>query len=308
MAILHVKLCSFKAGGSLRVGGVVEEKIYDLNYCHTRMLADEKKATSCYGIATKEVPSEMVAFIEGGQHTLDLARGAIEYIRKKGIKEGPGGEKLVYDLNTTQLSTPIARPSIWCMGLVFKSHAEIGGLQVPKEPTFFHKPQGCLVGPEEMVIIPKAYPHMIVYGTELTLVFGKSGKNISEERAYDYVYGYTVLNDVTARGIPVPQNKIMDTFAPVGPWIVPKDQISTPGKLALRFRVNGVETQNGNTSEMLFNIPMHVRILTSYCRIHPGDLLATGDIGAPGPLKPGDVMEAEVEEIGVLRNPTKLEE
>lgn len=290
------------------MGVVVEEQIYDLNLCHTRRLTDEKKTTNCYGIASKEVPSEIVAFIEGGQHTLNLARESIQYVKKKGIEEGPGGEPLICDLNKAQLLAPISRSSIWCMGLVYKSHAQIGGLQVPKEPNFFIKPKGCLVGPEEMVIIPKAYPNMIVYGTELALVFGKSGKNVSEERAYDYVYGYTILNDVTARGLPLPQNKIIDTFAPVGPWIVPRDQISNPRKLALKFRVNGKEKQNGNTSEMLFDIPMHIRILTTYCRIYPGDILATGDLGAPEPLRPGDVMEAEVEDIGILRNPTKLEE
>jgi acylpyruvate hydrolase len=308
MSFLYVKLCRFKAGDSIRVGGILEKEIYDLNYCRARMLADEKKTTNWYGIANNEVPPEMVAFIEGGQHTLDLARTSIEYIKKKGLAEGPNGEKLVYDIGQTSLAPPLARPNIWCMGLVFKSHAEAGGLQVPKEPPFFHKPLGCLVGPEEMVIIPKAYPHMTVYGTELALVFGKSGKNIPEERVYDYVYGYTIMNDVTARGIPVPQNKIIDTFAPVGPWIVPKDQINSPGKLALKFRVNGEEKQHGNTAGMLFPIPMHVRIVSSYCRIYPGDILATGDIGALGPLKPGDVMEAEIEDIGILRNPTKLEE
>jgi len=116
------------------------------------------------------------------------------------------------------------------------------------------------------------------------------------------------MNDVTARGIMVPHNKIIDTFGPIGPWIIPKDQIPNPRKLALKFRVNGEETQSGSTADMAFDIPMHIRLLTAYCKIYPGDLLATGDIGATGPIKPGDIMEAEVEGIGVLRNPTKLEE
>jgi acylpyruvate hydrolase len=308
MSVLRIRLVRFQEGDSVRLGGIVDDKVYDLNYSRARMLADKEKTKDCYEMANREIPSDMIEFIKGGQSTLDLARQTIEYLGGKGISEGPSGESLVRDLNKTVLLTPIERPSIWCMALIYQGHADAGGLKIPEEPFFFHKPLSCLVGPDETVVIPKGYPDMIVYGTELTLVFGRAGKHVSEESAYDYVYGYTIFNDVTARGIPLPQNKIIDTFAPVGPWIVPKDEIPDPQSLGLKFRLNGEEKQNLNTSEMIFKIPMHVRILSTYCKIEPGDILCTGDVGTLTPLKAGDVMEAEIEDIGVLRNPTRLEE
>ena len=318
MSILSIKICRFKTASGIRIGGVVNNKIYDMNYCRSRQLADERKTTNCYAIANSEVPPEMNTFIQGGQHTLDLARQSIQYIIENGQEKGPGGEKLVYALTENQLLTPLASPTIFCMGVTYESHMKGGKPPTPDDPNsrtdpppFFLKPLGTLVGPEEMVVIPKAYSYnKIGWGTELTVVFGKSGKNISEERAYDYIYGYTILNDVTAGGMTDPEGKSIDTFSPVGPWIVPKDQISNPQKLALKFRLNGEEKQNGSTSELLFPISMHIRIVASYCRINIGDILATGSLGVPKPqpLRPGDIMEAEIEDIGILRNPTKMEE
>ena len=166
-----------------------------------------------------------------------------------------------------------------------------------------------VAGPDEWVIVPKHYhPDPMVYDTELTVVIGKAGMSIPEEQAEDHIWGYTVLNDVTMRGRPTPSHKVFDTCAPVGPWIVPKDQIADPQNLRLRLRVNGEQVQDDTTANMIFKIPQMVAEVSKWLTLNPGDIIATGDVGATTHLKPGDVMEAEVEGVGVLRNPVKLEE
>jgi 2-keto-4-pentenoate hydratase/2-oxohepta-3-ene-1,7-dioic acid hydratase in catechol pathway len=99
---------------------------------------------------------------------------------------------------------------------------------------------------------------------------------------------------------------MIDTFCPIGPYIVPKDQVSDPRSLAMKFRLNGIETENSNTSEMGFDIPLLINIVSRYCNLEVGNIIASGEPGCPGPLTPGEIMEAEIEGIGVLRNPTKL--
>jgi 2-keto-4-pentenoate hydratase/2-oxohepta-3-ene-1,7-dioic acid hydratase in catechol pathway len=309
--VQELKLCVYDAGTGGRVGSVVDDMVYDLNLCCLQQLASKKGSMDAYRLANSMVPPQLGDFLSGGSPVLSAAREALTFVLKEGSQETLAGESLLHSTKTVKLKAPILPSTkVVCMALSYKSHADVGGKTPYDSPQWFIKMSQVVVGPEDWVVIPKHHhPEPVVYGTELTVVIGKQGKCIPEDQAEGHIWGYTILNDLTLRGrVKESNRKIFDTAAPVGPWIVPKDQIADPLNLRLSFRINGKQVQDGSTSSLLFTIPAIVAEVSKWFTLEPGDVIATGDIGATEPLKPGDVMEAEVEHIGVLRNPVKLEE
>ena len=293
----ELKVCRYDAGAGARLGSVVADRVYDLERCGA-LAGHEGQSTA------------LADFLAGGSAALAAARQALAGVLQAGSTEGPSGEPLAYPLESVSLRAPIVPSTkVICMGRTFESHVVIGGLEPHPKPTPFYKLTQVVVGPDEYVVLPKHhYPEPVVYGTELTVVIGKEGRSISEDRAEEYIWGYTVLNDVTMRGAYQTVAKSFDTSAPVGPWIVPQDQIGDPHNLQLLFRLNGEQVQAGSTRDLRFTVPAMVAESSKWVTLQPGDIIATGDIGATVPLRPGDLMEAEVESIGVLRNPVRLEE
>jgi 2-keto-4-pentenoate hydratase/2-oxohepta-3-ene-1,7-dioic acid hydratase in catechol pathway len=294
--VQELKVCRYDAGAGARLGSVVADRVYDLERC---------------GATGREAQSTALAdFLAGGSAALAAARQALARVLQAGSTEGPSGETLAYPLESVSLRAPIVPSTkVICMGRTFESHVVIGGLEPHPKPTPFYKLTQVVVGPDEYVVLPKHhYPEPVVYGTELTVVIGKEGRSISEDRAAEHIWGYTVLNDVTMRGAYQTVAKSFDTSAPVGPWIVPQDQIGDPHNLQLTFRLNGEQVQAGSTRDLRFTVPAMVAESSKWVTLQPGDIIATGDVGATVPLRPGDLMEAEVESIGVLRNPVRLEE
>ncbi len=302
---LELRICTY--GNRQRIGAVVGDTLHDLNLSRAAFLAS-KKADTPYQRASEEVPAEIISFIKTGAAGLAAARESVAFTQDKGVHSGPNGERLCFNLRDVRLALPIPRPGkVMCMGRAFKSHAEAAGLEMPPEPQWFIKPTTCLVGPDGWVQPPKHHPR-VTYGTELALVVGTRAKNIPRERALDCIWGYTILNDVTMRGRPRPKNKMFDTSGPIGPWIVPKDQIPDPQNVRLLCRHNGETVQDGNTENMNWDILTIVNEMSSYMVLEPGDVLAMGDIGNTRELKPGDVVECEIPGIGVLRNPVRADE
>jgi 2-keto-4-pentenoate hydratase/2-oxohepta-3-ene-1,7-dioic acid hydratase in catechol pathway len=309
--VQELKLCVYDAGAGDRVGSIVDDMVYDLNLCCLQQLASEKGSLDAYRLANNIVPSQLGDFLSGGSPVLAAAREALTFVLEEGSQETPAGERLFHGAETVKLKAPILPSTkVVCMALSYKSHADVGGKTPYDSPQWFIKMSQVVVGPEDWVVIPKHHhPEPVVYGTELTVVIGKQGRSIPEDEAEGHIWGYTILNDLTLRGrVKESNRKIFDTAAPVGPWIVPKDQIADPLDLRLSFRINGKQVQDGSTSSLLFTIPAIVAEVSKWFTLEPGDIIATGDIGATEPLKPGDVMEAEIEHIGVLRNPVELEE
>lgn len=293
----ELRVCLYDAGAGVRLGSVFGDRVYDLERCGA--LAGEGGRGG-----------ELMDFLAGGSGAVAAARQALVGALRAGGPDGSGGEPLAYRLEDVRLRAPIAPSTkVICMGRTFESHVVIGGLEPHPKPTPFYKLTQMVVGPDDYVVLPKHhYPDPVVYGTELTVVIGKEGRSIAEERAEEYIWGYTVLNDVTMRGAYQTVAKSFDTSAPVGPWIVPHDQIGDPHNLELTFRLNGEQVQEGNTRDLRFTVQAMVAESSKWVTLRPGDIIATGDVGATVPLQPGDVMEAEVEGIGVLRNPVRLEE
>jgi acylpyruvate hydrolase len=223
------------------------------------------------------------------------------------------GEK-VLSLDEVELGPPVPDPEkILCLGLNYPEHAAEAELDIPPVPTFFAKFRNSLVGPTSPVILPAA-SHFIDYEGELVAVIGKRCKHVAEQEALAYVAGYTVCNDVSARDLQMQTSqwtagKAIDTFAPMGPGIVLAADIPDPQALALTTRVNGEIVQHESTSQMIFSVAATIAFLSSFMTLEPGDLIATGTpsgIGArrqpPLFLHAGDIVEVEIERIGMIRN------
>jgi len=219
-----------------------------------------------------------------------------------------------YALDEVRLLSPLTDPEkIICIGLNYHDHVIESNMQVPKVPVLFPKYNNCLAGHGDEIVIPNEVTQCD-YEVELAVVIGKTAKKVPLESAMEYVYGYTVLNDVSARDIQLnePQwtrGKAIDGFAPAGPWIVTADEIADPGRLAISLKLNGTTMQNSNTKELIFDIPYLVSFLSNTITLRPGDIISTGTPPGVGMgkkpqvwLKPGDVVEATVEGIGTLRN------
>jgi 2-keto-4-pentenoate hydratase/2-oxohepta-3-ene-1,7-dioic acid hydratase in catechol pathway len=218
-------------------------------------------------------------------------------------------------VSSVRLGPPVPDPDkIICLGLNYKAHADEAGLKLPPAPILFPKFRNSLIGPSDDIVVPKAAAQKVDYEVELAVVIGKRAREVAENEALSYVAGYSVFNDVSARDLQMQTSqwapgKAIDTFAPMGPGIVPAAEIGDPQRLQLKTRVNGVELQNDNTSLMIFSVARTIAFITSFMTLEPGDIIATGTPAGVGftrnpPVRliDGDIVEVEVEKIGVLRN------
>jgi 2-keto-4-pentenoate hydratase/2-oxohepta-3-ene-1,7-dioic acid hydratase in catechol pathway len=211
---------------------------------------------------------------------------------------------------------PVPAPGkILCSGINYASHKEENPDAVmPEEPFFFAKLSSAVVGPDEPIVIPTPQTQTD-YEVELAVVIGRTAKNVREEAALDYVFGYTVLNDVSARDIQFKDNQLtlgkgVDTFSPLGPEIVTADEIRDPSSLHVASYLNGEQMQSSATSEMLFTPARLIAAVSQIITLHPGDVITTGTpagVGCfrdpPVYLQPGDEITVEVDAIGQLTNP-----
>lgn len=202
---------------------------------------------------------------------------------------------------------------IICVGMNYKSHIAEQDGRFPDKPVIFSKARTCIIKNGENIVYP-AKVKELDYEVELAVIIGKEMKNVSESESYSYIYGYTIINDVTARDIQKKESqwylaKSFDTFGPIGPIIIPKEKISNPQDLNIRSYVNGQLRQNSNTSEMIFRVKELLSYLSKFITLEKGDLIATGTPAGVGIfsgqkklLKPGDEVVCEIEKIGKLIN------
>ena len=297
MALEPVRLVTYVRGGTISIGLVDDDAIWDLPDCHAASSADGATAKGPYFL-----PSTMKAFIALGEAGIDAGLAAVTRVREKG-REAWLGRPLRTAFADTTLLPPVPDPGkILCMGLIFPTHAVATGQQVPKSPQIFMKPLTGLVGHGGALVIPKAWPERTAAGAELCVVIGRQGKAVDEEHALDLVYGYTAFNDVTARGLSFPKNKMFDTHSPIGPWIVPKAYAPDPQNVTLTVRVNGADKEVVHTRDMVFAVRTQIRDCAEAMTLMPGDYIATGDVGSEAWLRPGDLVECVVEGIGTLAN------
>ena len=258
--------------------------------------------------------------IEEGPSTLDAIRSLA------GRAEAGEFADLIHPAEACDLLSPIPVPrkNVFCVGRNYIDHIAEGEkaqkkkIGVTEHPVYFTKPLTAVIGPGVAVPIFKHVSEAVDYEVELALVIGKPGRDIPKDRAFEHVFGYTILNDISARDVQRRhggqyfKGKGLDGSCPIGPWIVTADAVSDPGNLVISSSVNGEPRQNGNTKSMIFDIPTLIASLSEGMTLEPGDILATGTpagvgyaMDPPRYLKDGDTVVCEIAGIGRLENPVR---
>lgn len=266
--------------------------------------------------------SSMQAFLEGGGKALGTAKKVLRYVEKQspeGLKK-LSRQGVLLDPARMKLLSPIPWPrkNIFLLGINYQEHIAEGAraraveFKTPEAPVYFTKPATAVIGHLGKVLQHKA-TERLDYEAELAVVMGRKGRDIPREKAYDFVFGYTICLDMTARDLQRKhgqwfKGKSLDTFCPLGPWILHKSAMADPHDLRIICRLNGEVMQDASTRDMIFDIPTTIAELSKGMTLEPGDIISTGTPAGVGfartpPifLKPGDKVEAEVQGIGTLQ-------
>jgi 2-keto-4-pentenoate hydratase/2-oxohepta-3-ene-1,7-dioic acid hydratase in catechol pathway len=308
-----MKIVRFSQNGSApRLGCLLgDDRVLDLEASAQTYLRD-KGVVRAANIAAALFPSGSTrGFLEGGPVAQDMLNAIMEAVN--GGKLQPVAQRL----GSVRLHAPIADPGKFiCIGLNYKDHAEETGNPAPKEPPIFPKWNTAILDPGEPILRPRGEKRLD-WEVELGVVIGKTARYVSKEQALDHVYGYTIINDASARDFQFittqwSAGKIPDTLAPVGPYIADRAEIPDPHVLDLKTWVNGTLMQNGTTKNFIFDVRYLVSYLSGLITLSPGDLIATGTPAGVGfsrkppvTLQPGDRVRLEITGLGTLENPVK---
>lgn len=308
-----MRLLTFAVDGRPRTGLELQGRIVDLPVATAHLLGEGRA-----------VPDDMKAFLQAGEPAMQAA-AEVSRLVARAIARGQeladsSARPILYDPSQARILAPVPRPEkIICLGRNYAEHALEGGAEVPTIPQLFPKFANAVVGPGDLVVIPEVVKQAD-YECEMAVVIGRVARRVKPEEAYDCIAGYTMLNDVSARDLQFEQpnwmrGKSVDTFAPMGPYIVTKDEIPDPHKLDIRLVLNGEVMQRANTSMLIFTVPFLVHHITKTITLVPGDVISTGTPSGVGIyrrpkrlLRPGDVMRVEVSGLGVLENRVAAEE
>jgi 2-keto-4-pentenoate hydratase/2-oxohepta-3-ene-1,7-dioic acid hydratase in catechol pathway len=257
------------------------------------------------------LPGSVRELLSGGPAALQAAQRAAQ-----------SRKVISYPADRVQLLSPVPDPrKIVCLGLNYRDHAAESGAPIPKDPILFSKYATALIGQGEAIVLP-AISNEVDYEAELVVVVGRQGRHIPVDAALSYVAGYTIGHDVSARDWQLKKDgkqwmagKTFDTFAPTGPVLVTADEVPAPQALRIQLRLNGQTMQDSNTREMIFSVGFVLSHVSRIFTLQPGDLIFTGTppgVGMaqkpPVYLKPGDVVEVEIDGLGVLENPVVAQE
>ena len=280
-----MRLVSYVSDSGFRTAAIWDGQYVDLN------------------TADPDIPSSMKRLLAQGQEGLERARRAVE--RGKSI-----------DPASVKLAAPVPDPEkVICIGLNYADHAAESGSAIPSEPVVFNKFPTAVCGPGDQIVLPRE-SQCVDYEAELVVVIGSEARHIPQEKARQYIAGYTCGNDVSARDWQLDRpggqwllGKTFDTFAPMGPYLVTDEEIEEPGSLDIRLRLNGQSMQDSNTKQLIFGIEHIVSYVSAICTLKPGDIIFTGTPPGVGMarkppvfLKDGDEVEVEIGGIGSLRN------
>jgi acylpyruvate hydrolase len=313
-----MKLVTFAHRGMQRVGLLEGERVIDVNRAYAALLA-QRGDLRAGPMAEALVPADMIGILEAGKRALAAIREGVGYVRE-GLGSGEQTEGLrrggvVLTLSEVTLKAPVPRPGkLILLGLNYRDHAEETGQKIPDVPTLFAKYNNSVIGPGVAILIPRT-TEQIDYEAEFAFVIGHRGHHIPRERALDYVAGYTIINDVSARDYQFVTSqwmvgKTFDTHCPMGPSLVLKDEIPDPHSLDISLSIAGEVLQKSNTKQLIFKIPETVEYLSQVMTLEPGDVISTGTPAGvgftrkpPRWLRPGETVHVEIAGLGVLENP-----
>ena len=263
--------------------------------------------------SSARLPDDMLQFLQLGDSAMEMARAL--------VAENSAEYSADITLESVKLLAPITNPAkVVAIGLNYMDHVAEAGFEVPEFATMFCKYSSAIIGSDDNIHWSQKLTQQVDYEAELALVIGKTARNVAAADAYDYIAGYLNCNDVTARDLqfrPGDQwlrGKCLDSFCPLGPWLVSADEIPDPHDLSIQCRVNGRVLQDSNTSQIIHRIPQLIEYLSEAFTLQPGDVIITGTphgVGAfrkpPLWLTDGDVVEVEIEGLGVLTNHCVIE-
>ena len=299
-----MKIANFVKDGRMRVGIVRGKSIFGL---------DSAESLGVPGLSSVSTIDQL------------LARSLLNSVRER---EGKVERAMAIPLESVQLRSPITAPEkIFCLAENYRAHSKEAGGKPPEKPYLFTKFRNTIIGPDEPILIPRV-SKKVDWEAELAVIIGRDGKYIPRERAMDHVAGYTVSNDVSYRDLQFPvgwpeklnrlgqnwvQGKGLDNAFPMGPWLVTADEIPNPYDLRLSLSVNGERKQDSSTGDMIFRIDSVIEHISAGITLRAGDVISTGT--GPGVaaftdqkfLKDGDIVEAKIDRIGILRNPVRTE-
>ena len=313
-----MQLVTFEHQGVQRVGLIERERVIDVNRAYVALLT-QRGDPRARAMADALVPSDMIGILEAGERALEAIREVEAYVREGGGSsrrtEGLRRDGIVFTLSEVVLKAPIPHPGkLILLGLNYRDHAAETGQTIPEVPTLFAKYSNSVVGPGAAILIPRA-TEQIDYEAEFAFVIGRRGHHIPRERALDYVAGYTIINDVSARDYQFATSqwmvgKTFDTHCPMGPALVLKDEIPDPHNLDISLSIAGEVLQRSNTRQLIFKIPETVEYLAQIMTLEPGDVISTGTPAGvgftrkpPRWLQPGETVRIEIAGLGVLENP-----
>ncbi|MFD1361487.1 fumarylacetoacetate hydrolase family protein [Lentibacillus salinarum] len=310
-----MKLVSYKIKGTpgpLRMGFSLDDKgkIVDLQETWRQMQLNRQDRDSV-DVTETSFPSNPDQFFAGGNRLIKQAMDVMAFAAANNIDDNG------YNRDDVYLATPVSSPSkIICVGKNYAAHAAEMQSDVPDYPVLFAKFANALVGPEDMIEKPD-FVRKLDYEAELTVVIGKEASNIKREEALDYIAGYTIGNDSSARDLQkrTPQwlqGKTLDRSTPIGPWVVTADEVGDPGQLSINAYVNGEVRQAATTEQLIFDVPFLIEFISSLITLKPGDLIMTGTPDGVGMgmdpqqfLKDGDHVTVEIDKIGQMANKVK---
>jgi 2-keto-4-pentenoate hydratase/2-oxohepta-3-ene-1,7-dioic acid hydratase in catechol pathway len=318
-----MKLVTFEYNSRRAIGAVEGDAVVDLQAAYARTLAAQGDPRAAE-VAAARIPADMTAFIAGLEPSWAAAEQALEHAEP------------AYPLEAVGLLAPLVPPIVFNSGQNYWDHRDEKPPVEQHDPEFFLKAPLGVIGPDQPVLLDPAVTHKLDYEVELAVIIGRPGRHIPLERALEHVFGYTVANDVTARdrqAVPHPEGgweyrlgpgKNFDTCAPLGPWIVTRDDVPDPQELGLRTYVNGELRQSNSTAKMIWDVATIVSFFSDFYTLQPGVVIETGtpggtawatdpelggrpyergDVKRGSYLQPGDVVTVEIDGIGTLTNP-----
>jgi 2-keto-4-pentenoate hydratase/2-oxohepta-3-ene-1,7-dioic acid hydratase in catechol pathway len=330
-----MKLCTFRNDGPGRVGVVLngDKKVADITIGYAALLKERGKLKA-REIAAVLTPSSMLGLIEAGEEGLAAVKELKAAAEADPNKKGPDGENLIFDVSEIRVCAPLSNPSkILCPALTHKQGFDKVKRPpgVEPHPVYFIKLPSCITGPFDPIEIPDI--GVVGSEVEIAAILSRKGKNISKEQARSYIFGYTVVNDITAHDlrtyedwiIHIDKNgneekltyagryKCYDTWAPMGPWLVTPDEIDDIMNLDMQAKQNDIILQEGNTNELVYTHEDLIAYMSQFHTFFPGDIILSGTVKAAAgrhilrdDLKTsGGVLESSIQGLGVMRNPIK---
>jgi acylpyruvate hydrolase len=312
-----MKLVTYSWQGQAALGALADGAVIDLHRAYRAALSragdDDELA-----VADLRVPTDLLGLLRGGELSMTAARRALQFVEdRRPMERAPG---LCYAVADVELLSPVQRPGkVVCVGLNYRSHLAEIGEAVPEYPILFHKSATSIIGHGQAIVLPRI-SRQVDYEGELAVVIGRRGKYIAPGDALSYVAGYTCANDISAHDIEFrtsqwTSGKMLDTFCPLGPVLLTRDEMPDPGSVRLKTILNGQTVQDERSSDMVFSTPFLISYISSLATLEPGDVILTGTPAGIGCnrkpqvfLQDGDRICVEIDGIGTLANPVVAEE